>query len=444
MRMLIAVLVVLGFTCAVQAQAPAINATALGQTTVDRLIKHDFAAVVAMFDDTVRAALPEEKLRASWLAAETQFGPVRRTGAPRTATKGDLQIVIILAEFERNGLDIQMVFNASGKIAGIAFRPPATSTTPFVDAPYVIAANYTEREVTVDVGGWPLPGSLSMPVGGGPFPAIVLVHGSGPNDRDQTFGPNKPFRDLAHGLASRGIAVLRYEKRTRQHGPKVAPLTQFTVKEETIDDAVGAVRLLRATPRVDPKRVFVLGHSLGGMLAPRIAAAGGADIAGLIIMAGAVRSLEQSLVDQSRYLAQADGKVTAEEEKQLAQFEQLAAAVKTLKPGDPPPQVPGASAPTSYWIDLRGYDPPTAAQAVKMPMLILQGGRDYQVTAADFEKWKAALGTRRDVTLKLYPALNHMFVPGTGPSVPAEYLTAGHVDEAVVRDIAEWVARTAK
>jgi dienelactone hydrolase len=273
---------------------------------------------------------------------------------------------------------------------------------------------------------------------------VVLVHGSGPGDRDQSLGPNKPFRDLARGLASRGVAVLRYEKRTRQHGAKIASAgaaSQFTVKEETVDDAVAAVRLLRATPGIDPKRIFVLGHSLGGMLAPRIATAAASQVAGLIIMAGAVRSLEQSILDQTRYLAKADGTISPDEQKQITALEQLVASVKTLKPTDPPLAAAGAGAPASYWIDLRGYDPPAAAAAVKLPMLILQGGRDYQVTPDDFAKWKAALGTRSDVALKLYPALNHLFIAGSGASLPAEYMVAGHVDESVVRDIAEWVTR---
>lgn len=445
MRTVLPLLFALGFTYYINAQSPQkVDAVALARTTLEQLVKGDYAAVVATFDEKVRQGLPEEKLRATWESIRTQFGAVRRIGEPRLASKGDFQIVLIPAELERSTFDIQFVYSTAGRLVGLNIRPATTSAESFTDASYVTPANFTERDVTVDVGGWPLPGTLSMPNGSGQFPAVVLVHGSGPGDRDQSLGPNKPFRDLARGLATRGVAVLRYEKRTRQHGAKIASAgaqSQFTVKEETIDDAVAAVRLLRATPGIDPKRVFVLGHSLGGMLAPRIATAAGANIAGLIIMAGAVRSLEQSILDQTRYLAKADGTISPDEQKQIAALEQLVASVKTLKPTDPPLSAAGAGAPASYWIDLRGYDPPAAAGAVKLPMLILQGGRDYQVTPDDFAKWKAALGTRPDVTLKLYPALNHLFIAGSGASLPAEYMTAGHVDEAVVRDVAEWITR---
>ena len=130
----------------------------------------------------------------------------------------------------------------------------------------------------------------------------MLVHGSGPNDRDETLGPNKPFRDLAWGLADRGIAVLRYDKRTSVYGGKMAGNKNLTVREETIDDALLAVKLLRGRPDIDPKRIFILGHSLGGMVAPRI----GADdpsLAGLIILAGATRPLPDVAREQLEYIA---------------------------------------------------------------------------------------------------------------------------------------------
>ena len=197
---------------------------------------------------------------------------------------------------------------------------------------------------------------------------------------------------------------------------------------------------MRETARIRADRVFVLGHSLGGMLAPRIAAAD-QSIAGLILMAAAVKPLEQSIVDQTRYLALLDGKISAEEQASLDAVTKLAADVRALKPSDPPIVSPPFSAPASYWLDLRGYDPPAAASLLKQPMLALQGERDYQVTVDDFSAWRRALGSRANVQLKSYPALNHLFIAGSGPSSPAEYQRPGHVDEAVVRDIAAWITR---
>ena len=176
------------------------------------------------------------------------------------------------------------------------------------------------------------------------------------------------------------------------------------------------------------------------MLAPRIATADPA-IAGLILMAAATKPLEQAIVEQTRYLVMLDGKASAEEEAALAAMVKLAADVRALKPGDPPIVSPGISAPASYWLDLRGYHPPTAASGLKQPMLVLQGERDYQVTMEDHAAWQRAIGSRANVQMKSYPALNHLFLSGVGASAPAEYGQPGHVDEAVVRDIAAWINR---
>ena len=285
-----------------------------------------------------------------------------------------------------------------------------------------------------------LPGTLSMPTGAGPFPAVVLVAGSGPNDRDETLGPNKPFKDLAGGLASRGIAVLRYDKRTKVYGAKLAAVKDFTVKQEVVDDVLEAVKVLRANPKVDRARVFVLGHSLGAMLVPRIGAAD-PSLAGLIVMAGPARSLEDAIVEQTRYIAMADGTISSDEQAQIDAAAKVSSRVKALTPDDAKSATDIFGAPASYWLDLRGYDPPSAAKALTQPLLVLQGERDYQVTMAEFEKWKASLAGRRNVTFHTYPSLNHLFLAGTGKSVPAEYQTPGHVAEPVVTDIAAWILR---
>jgi dienelactone hydrolase len=289
--------------------------------------------------------------------------------------------------------------------------------------------SFTERAVTVGEGEWKLPGSLTVPVGAGPFPAVVLVHGFGPNDRDETVGGTKVFKDLAEGLASRGVVVLRYEKRTLQYRVKMSALTRYTVEDETIEDAVFGIALLRAQPEVNGAKVFVVGHSLGGHVAPRIAAQAG-KISGLVIMAGNVRHLEDLLVEQASYMG-----ITGQ---QLEQAKALQAKVKKLETSDEDSPAIGGL-PVAYWLDLREYDTVADAKKQALPMLILQGERDYQVPLADFNLWKAGLGNSKGVTLKSYPALNHLFVAGQGKSLPAEYAKPGHVAPEVINDIAQFV-----
>jgi dienelactone hydrolase len=281
-----------------------------------------------------------------------------------------------------------------------------------------------------------------MPVGAGPFPAVVLVHGSGPNDRDETALANKPFRDLAWGLASQGVAVLRYDKRTRAHAAKTAKLPSFTVKEETVDDALAAVALVRRTPGVDPKRVFVLGHSLGGMLVPRIGAADReGQIAGFVVFAGATRPFEDEFLRQYEYLFGLDGQITPVEQKQLDEFRRQAARIKQLKLTD----AANANelllfAAPAYWLDLRGYFPPAAAQ-LKQPLLILQGERDYNVTMDAFRDWQKELGARKGVTFKTYPKLDHLFLEGEGPARDADYARPRNIPKYVIDDIAAWMKK---
>jgi len=425
-----------------QAPSPAaqpLDATAHARAVLSSIAAGEFAKVEADFTNEMRAALPSGRLAAMWTALQGQAGTYKSCGPdPRVVKIGDKEMVITACAFERATIDIQFAFDSSGRISGMVFRPAANTASTYSPPPYATPSAYTETETTIGSKESLLPGTLTLPAGARPVAAVVLVHGSGPGDRDATIGANKPFKDLAAGLASRGIAVLRYDKRTRVRGAKAVALADFTVQQEVIDDVLAAVKALRAEPAIDRARIFVLGHSLGGMLAPRIWIADPA-IAGVIVLAGAARPLEEAIVAQSRYLANADGTTSADEQQTIDGAVALAATVRALTPEDAKSGRMIAGAPASYWLDLRGYDPTAAAANVKAPMLILQGGRDYQVTMPEFEKWKTALGARRDVTFHSYPLLNHLFIAGVGPSLPAEYQVPGHVAEEVVRDIASWI-----
>jgi dienelactone hydrolase len=410
------------------------------------LEKGDFQASVADFDVTMTKALGPEKMAVLWKQLTAQLGPFKKQSGARREQLAGYEIAYVTCEFEKDKIDARVVMDSSRRISGLQFVP---SGPPPAYAPpkYADPALFEERDVTVGAGEWALPGTVAVPKGGGPFPALVLVHGSGANDRDETLGPNKAFKDLAWGLASRGIAVLRYEKRTRQYGPKLAAdkslVAAMTVKEETIDDALEAVKRLEATPGIDPKRIFVLGHSLGGMLVPRIAVAGkDLGIAGFICMAGATRPLDETILRQMTYIYGLDGSLSDDEKKQLDGFRTQIAQIKALQGSDAGKEIRIMNASPRYWLDLRGYNPPELARHVPQPILILQGSRDYQVTIEDFENWKKALGTRPNVEFKLYEKLNHMFYEGQGFPTPNEYTAIhGSVAEYVVADIAAFVKK---
>ena len=404
------------------------GAVQVAEGMVDAMAKGDFAAATKDFDTTMQSVMPAEKTSQMWAQLTAQAGAFKsRTGSRETQEAG-VHIVYVTCQFEKASLDLKVVFNSAGQISGLWINPAQSAPVPYKPPSYVHKERFEDSPIVLNKGSqWELPGTLTVPKGKGPFPAVVLVHGSGPEDRDETIGPNKPFKDIAWGLASNGVAVLRYEKRSKAYTSPAKWGKDFTVKEEATDDALAAVKVLRSSTKIDPKRVFVLGHSLGGLLMPRI---GKADpkIAGLIMLAGCVtESPEDAIRRQVTYIASLNGPITDDTKKEIDK------QVETVMKG----------APDSYNADLRDYIPtaPAMAKSLKQPMLILQGSRDYQVTEAGFKIWKDALSSRTDVTCKLYPDLNHLFMTGTGMSTPAEYQIPGTVAQPVIIDISDWIKR---
>jgi hypothetical protein len=415
---------------------------------VEALAKGDFQGAIRDFDETMLKLSGPGKLELMWVKQlPAQVGAFKSQGPARREQFQGYEIVLVTCSFEKTALDARVVFDKAGKIAGLQFVPPAPPVK-YEPPAYAAPSKFEEIDVTIGSGEWALPGTLTMPKGAGLVPGFVLVHGSGPNDRDETIGPNKPFKDLAWGLAARGIAVLRYEKRNRVYSKKILAdpklEAMMTVKDEVIDDALSAAALLQRTKGVDPKRVFILGHSLGGFLIPRIAlAAEPLGLAGFVSMAGLTRPLDDTIVRQMTFLyGLAGNTLTDDDRKKLEDLKAEVAKIKALTDADRGSTMKLVGAMPAYWLDLRGYDPPGTAKSIRAPMLFLQGGRDYQVTPDDLENWKKALGSRSDVEFRLYPKLNHLFFEGEGIIMPLEYVQKhGSVAPYVVADIADWIAK---
>ena len=293
---------------------------------------------------------------------------------------------------------------------------------------------------------FPLKGILTLPDGDGSFPAVVFVHGSGSSNMDEKVGRLTPFRDLAEGLAKHGIASVRYDKRSFAHGLKMVLEKKhpITVWEETIEDALLAARLLRADSRIDPKRVFLLGHSMGAMLAPRIECSGG-DFAGLILLAGTPRRLEEVLLEQTEEaVAGMKGLARKIGQKQLTQLRMTFAGLYDLTDQEAKRKKVGNGT-TLYYFKEMGQ--PTVADwlaSTRKPMLIMQGEKDVQVKAAvDFALYRQILGDRDNVTFRLYPGLNHAFVPAVSDSIAdakKEFAAERHIGSDVIADLAGWIA----
>lgn len=281
-----------------------------------------------------------------------------------------------------------------------------------------------------------LPGTLTLPAEGSSFPCIVLVHGSGPNDRDETIFENKPFRDIAWGLAKRGIATYRYDKRTKVYQNELKNDFKFTINEEVVDDAVNAVNMLANLDEINKDEIYVLGHSLGGYAIPRIADKL-TNSAGYIIMAGNVRGIDEIIKEQYEYLSKIDGYISADEQLQIDALDLELKKLENTNRMDSKTPILGAY--KEYWKDLKKYEPIEMARNINKPVLVLQGERDYQVTTTEYNLWKGAFGNNVNWSFIKYSMLNHLMIKGEGNSEPKEYLTKGNVDERVIEDIGNWI-----
>ncbi|MGN6867770.1 MAG: alpha/beta fold hydrolase [Solirubrobacteraceae bacterium] len=403
-----------------------------------------FAEICELFAPPLQPLVTSEALEAGWNAELARQGPVASVGAPLTEPTGTGVVVVKIAvTCERGGFALIAPVTERGQLAGLQLAPLAAAEpiAPWEPPAYADSESFDEHEVRLGTDDLAVDGTLSVPNRPGPLPAVVLLAGSGSLDRDETIGRNKPFKDVAWGLATNGVAVLRFDKVTYAHASALQNADKFTLSDEYLPHALAAVEHLQALAEVDDARIFLLGHSLGGTVAPRIAEAA-PSIAGLILMAGGAQPLHWVLVRQFTYLASLRPENEAASRPVIEKLTEQAKRIDgpDLSLSTPATELP-LGAPASYWLDLRAYDPAARAAALGKPMLILQGGRDYQVTVDDdLALWQAALSDHPDVTIRVYPELNHLFAPGSGPSSPAEYEPAQHVDATVIADVASWLA----
>jgi len=293
---------------------------------------------------------------------------------------------------------------------------------------------------------YPLNGLLTLPSDTTmPVPAVVFVHGSGSSNMDEKVGKLTPFKDLAEGLANKGIASIRYDKRSFAHGWKMLrdKSLQITVKEETIEDAILATEILRKDPRIDPERIFIIGHSMGGMLAPRIDSEGG-DYRGIIIMAGSPRRLEEIMIDQNEeVLNSTKGLVNWIVKKQVVKFRKMFDGLYELSDEAAKKKKVGGGTTLYYFKEMGEHAASDYLKVLEKPVLIMQGEKDFQAAAdKDFAAYKQLLSGKPNVTFRLYENLNHAFVPsvyGNIMKAKQEYNVEQHIGEDVLADIANWI-----
>jgi uncharacterized protein len=283
-----------------------VPSTAAAQAALDvlELARSDrFAEVRGRFAPNLQPLVQPEALAQAWSAELDRQGPIVSVGAPLTEPVPPAAMLVkIPVTCERGGFTLVAAVTEQGQLLSLQLAPPeaAAPPAPWEPPAYADPVAFNEQEVTLEAGPRGVGGTLTLPRAGQRHAAVVLLAGSGSLDRDETVRANKPLKDIAWGLASRGVAVLRFDKVTYTHARELKDARDFTLTDEYLPQALAAIRLVHEHP--DVGRVFVLGHSLGGTVAPRVASAEPA-VAGLVLLAGGAQPLHRAILRQARHLA---------------------------------------------------------------------------------------------------------------------------------------------
>ncbi|NDC29561.1 MAG: hypothetical protein EBZ58_01205, partial [Bacteroidetes bacterium] len=323
-------------------------------------------------------------------------------------------------------ITLSVNFDSLAQIAGLFISPGEIQYTP---AEYVNAELFTELRIEYGGKDFKNSGRLSIPKSKTPMPVVIIVPGSGGIDKDCSIGPNKIYKDLAWGLASKGIAAFRYDKKTHQYLNKLLEddslgKEPFTVENEYLQDLEEIITAIAARKEINPHQIYIIGHSQGGYLIPMFNKKF-KNIAGFISMAGTLREIPSLAIEQIEAMAELKEKM---QNSTRARIPTMTSNAQVMGPYT-----------LDYWKYLASYHPEELALNKSKPLYVLQGERDYQVKMIDFDIWKKTMKDKKQVSFKSYPFLNHLFIEGKGPSMPKEYTQAGNMSEEVVNDIVSWL-----
>lgn len=442
MKYLLVLLITLSF--AMRSQTRSVY-EGLSREVFEAMKKNKLEKIDGLFDTTgIRKLVKAQSL--ATLSDYTQNGKVKKLLGYWEEEEGCKTRTAMLIHFRRAHIHtyndtamLYIVFNAQKQIQHVSFGNPTQQ-------PFYILAGYKGLAEVTDLytsfktrDGLTLEGNVTFSdTTKKKLPLVVFVQGSGPNDRDETMGPNKPFRDLAQGLSQKGIAGFRYDKRTYAYQYNMKPRSDsMTIYDEVIGDAIDAVKKSKAFTFIDTNRIYIVGHSLGASYAPEIARLE-PRIKALVMMGATSRPYYELLPAQVQYIAGLDDSISTQEQMNITSVKWMVDKIDALTP-DSKAKTMYLGASNIYWNSVKEYNQAKTAKKLTIPLLIMNGERDYQVDMNEFELWKKALLTRQNVTFKSYPKLTHLFMEGEGKPDPKEYDKPNHIPQYVIDDIADFI-----
>lgn len=388
-------------------------------------IKKDY-----QFEDELMKVLDNGQLEQSLAPAVAASGKLIEVKGAWVGEKSQQYTNIqVPCEFETQPWNMVISFNKEGKIGGIhtGVYQEASADTSMPEGVKETAMNLKVRD------GWELPGIFTEPENKTEYAAVVFVHGSGSSDKDETIGQLKPFRDLAWGLAQKGIASYRYDKISYVYGKELVSDPNFTVYDETVNDAAAAVKMLREQKGIT--KVYVAGHSQGGQMMPAIAEAASPD--GCVMMGAPARGFAETLERQCKFLQSLEKNPTEEETASYDKMYQEIEKMKNIDTLGDDERIMGQT--VKYMKSIIDYDDVKEAEKMTMPVLVLQGEEDYQVTMDDFNIWKDNFQDKTNWSFQSFPGLSHLFMPGKYEDGAANYQGEKYVPEEVITSIANFI-----
>lgn len=385
-----------------------------------------------MLSESLKDKISATQMGSLWNQLTAKVGDFKNRTAWEDVKNPTIKAYYCTIQFANLSLRCNASFDAEGRADGINFVP-APSTPQKQEN-----TKFKETPIKVITGKFQMPGTFCVPTGKTNVAVVVFASGSGPNDADETIGPNKVFRDIAYGLAENGIASIRFDKRTRVYGGNCfSEGEELNYEQEYLQDIHSAIELVKKDSSVNVNRIFLLGHSMGANVAPLLAKLN-KDLKGIIMLSGNARPFEELVLSQMKYIMSVD--TTQIKQTDIIQIEKQIANLKNIgkRKYDVELGLP-LGLPLSYWKYIANYNHLKTAKSLKCPILIMQGERDYQVTTDDFSLWQKTLEKNKNVSFKLYPKLNHIYSEGVGKSVPSDYLKAIPVANYVISDISEWI-----
>jgi pimeloyl-ACP methyl ester carboxylesterase len=334
----------------------------------------------------------------------------------------------VSCDFANANVTLTLAFDADGKLAGLTVANYVMKASKADDA-----GGYVEEDIVLRAGADDeTSGKLTLPEGEGPFPCVVMMQGSGASGMDVTIAGISIFAELSHMLARGGVASVRYDKYTYAHADLAVANKRFSVDDEYAYDAASAMELLASDARIGD--IYLLGHSEGAQVAPRVAEGIGAEkISGMVLIAGSPKPLYEILLRQLKDQGADDATVSTLQAQFDAMWDMTDEELEAQSAS-------GAS--LYYWRDQADYDYAAKIAELNLPVFIAQGAKDFQVLPAEgIEAYEAALSGYDGATYVLYDDMNHLLCEMSGEmtGTSADYVNLAGVSDALAADIAQWI-----